>query len=75
MDEKLPNKYNVPEAAVYREGVDTNVWVVVKPRGEVLPSDSPILTDPQVTTNTILDLTVSPEGGTFEHVDIIRFDE
>lgn len=75
-DEKLPNRYNTTQSAVYRENPDNpGEWLLVKPRGEVLPSDSPLLSEPQITTQTILDLTVEKKPATFEHVDIIRLED
>ena len=74
-DELLPNEYNTEATAVYRENPDNlREWVLVKGKGEVLPLDSPLLTKPEAVHVDILDV-VKPEGATFEHRDIIQFDE
>ncbi len=77
-DEKIPWAYNVPETVIYRETEDNpRDWILVKPKGEVLPIDSILLADQRaITESTILDLTKEPENGSiFEHRDIIRVDD
>lgn len=74
-DEKLPTRYNVPESIVYREHGETREWVLVKPKFQVLPSDSPLLSQPELPEVDNFSLTTEPESATFEHQDIIRLDE
>lgn len=76
--EKIPWAFNTPETVIFRESEDNpQDWILVKPKGEVLPIDSPLLADQQVITeSTILDLTKQPESASiFEHRDIIRMDD
>lgn len=75
-DELLPNDYNTVHSAVYREDPDNpREWVLVKPKGEVLPADSPLLSVPGVVPVDILDMGTEPEEAPFEHRDIIHFEE
>jgi hypothetical protein len=75
-DEKLPNRFNIPESIVYRENPeDPRQWLLVKDRHSVLPEDSPLLSQPALPETEILSLTNKPEDVTFEHQDIIRIDE
>ncbi len=74
-DETLPNRYNVPESIVYREDADTHQWVLVKPKFQVLPSDSPLLSQPKLPEVDNFSLTTEPVDAIFEHQDIIRVDE
>jgi len=76
-DEKIPRGFNVSETVIYREGEDNpREWILVKPQGEVLPIDSPLLTDQIITESTILDLTKDTGSDKiFEHRDIIRVDD
>lgn len=76
-EEKIPHSYNVPETEIFRESEDDpRAWILVKPVGEVLPLDSPLLKDAPITESTILDFTKdeNPES-LFEHRDIIRMDD
>ncbi len=75
-DELIPNRYNVAEAIVYREDLDNpRNWILVKPKFTVLPSDSPLLSQPRLPEVDNFSLTISSEDAIFEHNDIIRFDE
>lgn len=77
-DETLPNKFNTPEAEVYREDPDNgHKWVLIKPAGKVLPADSELLSNPEITVESILDLTIPTDCGNveYEHIDIIKVDE
>ncbi len=74
-DETLPNRYNVLEAVVYREDPVTFQWTLVKPKFQVLPSDSPLLSQPQLPEVDKFSLTTEVDDATFEHQDIIRMDE
>jgi hypothetical protein len=71
-DEKLMNKYNTLEAEVYRESENNPaVWLLVKPKREVLPHDSPLLAQPELP-----EVELAPEeGNPYEHVDIIKIGE
>jgi hypothetical protein len=72
-DEKVPARYNVPEAIVYREGENGGPWTTVKPQWTVLQADSPLLSQPVLPEVT---LEISDFGDTvFEHTDIIRMDD
>jgi hypothetical protein len=72
-NEKIPARYNVLEAIVYREGENGGPWVVVKPQYTVLRADDPLLSQPVLPEVT---LTISEFGDTvFEHTDIIRMDD
>jgi hypothetical protein len=74
--EKLPRKYNNPHAEVFMESFgNPRHWLLVKPAKEVLPEDSPLLSEPELAATNILDLTATAEPAEFDHVDIIRFDE
>ena len=74
-DELLPNEYNTATTAVYRENPDNpREWLVVKPKGEVLPSDSPLLTKQEVVPVDIKDV-VEAVPASFEHRDIIQFED
>jgi hypothetical protein len=73
-DETLPNKFNVVGTAVYRENLDSKEWILVKPKEIVLPSDSPLLSQPEQVPTDISSLTEQKEA-TFEHQDIIRFED
>ena len=74
-DELLPNDYNTAQTAVYRENPDNpREWILVKPKGEVLPTDSLLLSKPEAVSVDIKDVTeVAP--ATFEHRDIIQFED
>lgn len=75
-DETLPNSFNVIGTAVYRENPeDPRDWILVKPTTELLPADSPLLSKQEPVAVDIKDLTQEPEPATFEHRDIIRFDD
>jgi hypothetical protein len=76
-NEKLPNRFNTEEAIIYRENPDNpRNWIMVKPKYSVLPSDSPLLSQPALPEVDIISLTnMENEGMLYEHVDIIRFDE
>ena len=76
-EEKIPYSLNVSETEIYRESEDDpRIWILVKPVGEVLPLDSPLLKDAPITESTILDLTKDlGSGSEFEHRDIIRMDD
>lgn len=76
-DELIPNRYNTAEAIVYRENPDDpRNWLLVKPKFVVLPSDSPLLSQPKLPDVENFSLTL-PENGDmlYEHQDIIRLDE
>lgn len=76
-NELLPNRYNNPEAVVYREEESNpSQWILVKPLNETLPVDSPLLSQPEVAPE-IFSLTVDTEPviPEFEHESIIRVDE
>jgi hypothetical protein len=74
-EELLPNEYNIPQSAVYRENPDDpREWVLVKPRGEVLPADSPLLSKPEAVEVDIKDTTEAIPA-TFEHRDIIQLED
>lgn len=76
-NETLPNKYNNAESEVYRENPDDGYkWVLLKPMGKVLPADSDLLSKPEITMESVLDLTVPTETveEVYEHVDIIKID-
>lgn len=76
-DELLPNKYNTPEAVVYREEEgNPSQWILVKPLNETLPPDSPLLSQPDVAPE-IFSLTINTEPviPEFEHDNIIRVDD
>jgi hypothetical protein len=75
-DEKMPNRFNVMGAIVYREDPDNgHQWVMVKDRFVVLPSDSDLLSHPKLPEVDIFTLTTPEEPATFEHADIIRLGE
>lgn len=75
-DETLPNRYNVPESEVLRMDPETYEEILIKPVGSVFPADHEILSNPEITVGTILDLTIpTGEGTLYEHADIIRLDE
>jgi hypothetical protein len=73
-DETLPNKFNTPQAIVWREDeANPREWVLVKPLHQTLPANSSVLSQPEMPG--ILDLTKEESSGSiYEHVDIIRFD-
>lgn len=74
--EKLPNRYNVPEAIVYREDPDNGYqWIMVKDRFVVLPEDSDVLSQPKLPEADLFSLTTPQEPASFDHADIIRFGE
>lgn len=74
-EEKIPTRYNTRESIIYREGENGGPWILVKPQYSVLPSDSPLLSQPAL-PEVSLSLTTEPETGTvFEHTDIIRMDD
>lgn len=74
-DETVPNRYNVPEAVVYREDVDTHAWIMVKPKFSVLPPDSPLLSQPKLPEVELFALTADENSDTmYEHQDIIRLE-
>jgi hypothetical protein len=76
-DEKLPNRFNIPEAIVYAENPDNpREWLLVKPLHQVLPQDSPLLSQPELPELDIFSLTTEENPDTlYEHNDIIRLDE
>jgi len=76
-DELIPNRYNVAEAIVYKEDPENpRVWILVKPKFQVLPSDSPLLSQPKLPEVDNFSLTLPETGDTvYEHQDIIRFEE
>lgn len=76
-DEKIPRAYNTPEAVIHRESEDDpRVWILVKPKGEILDLDSPLLTDQIITESTVLDLAKDENPASiFEHRDIIKVDD
>ena len=75
-DEKLPRKYNHVQAEVFMESEDNpSQWVLIKPLRELLVEDSPLLADSEFVPVNILNFTTPEECATFEHIDIIRFDE
>jgi hypothetical protein len=75
-DETVPSRYNVPEAIVYREDPETHGWVMVKPKFSVLPSDSPLLSQPALPEVELFPLTAGEDSDTlFEHQDIINLDD
>lgn len=75
-DEKLPNRFNIAEAIVYAENPENpREWLLVKPKFQVLPQDSPLLSQPELPEVDNFSLTITSEDATFEHNDIIRFDE
>lgn len=78
-EEKIPHSFNIEETEIFRESEDDpRNWILVKPIGEVLPLDSPLLKDAPITESTVLDLdlTNAPESDNlFEHRDIIRMDD
>ncbi len=74
-DEKLPNRYNIPETVVYREDPAYGFeWTLVKDRFVVLPPDSDMLSQPVLPEPDIFTLTTPAEDATFEHADINRLD-
>ncbi len=74
-DELIPNRFNTPEAEIFRED-ETGTWLLIKPRGSVLSADSILLSKPEVAETAILDLTKPLNGDTvFEHPDIISVDD
>jgi hypothetical protein len=76
-DELIPTRYNVPEAIVYRENPDSpRDWILVKPKFQVLPSNSPLLSQPKLPEVDNFSLTTEESCDTlYEHQDIIRFDD
>lgn len=75
-DETLPNRFNVIGTAVYREDKDDNQnWILVKPVDKELPADSPLLSEQSVVERDVKDLTPEPQPATFEHRDIIQFED
>lgn len=77
-DEKVPARYNVPEAIVYREDPDNpRQWILVKGKFSVLPPSSALLSQPKLPeVDEILPLTNDPNcDSLYEHQDIIRVDE
>lgn len=74
-DELIPDRFNTEQAIVYREDPDSpSRWILVKPKFTVLPPDSPLLSQPKLPEPTF-SLTTEPECATFEHQDIIRFED
>jgi hypothetical protein len=74
--ETLPNRYNTKQTVVYREQEGGGPWLLVKTKFQVLPQDSPILTQPEIPETQILPLTNPEDPATlFEHQDIIRMEE
>lgn len=75
-DEKLPNRFNVEEAIVYREAEwNAGEWLLVKPKYSVLPEDSPLLSQPRLPEVELFPLTTDENSDTlFEHQDIIRLE-
>lgn len=72
----LPNSFNVIGTVVWRENPDDlREWLLVKAKNELLPADSPFLSQQEVVQVDIKDLTTEPKGDSFEHVDIIRLDD
>jgi hypothetical protein len=76
-NEKLPNRFNIPEAIVYVENPDNpREWLLVKPLNQVLPQDSPLLSQPELPNLESFSLTMTENSDTiYEHRDIIRMDE
>jgi hypothetical protein len=75
-NETLPNRFNVIGTTVWRENPDNpREWLLVKAKDVELSADSPLLTQQEVVPVDIKDLTTEEKGGSFEHVDIIRFDD
>jgi hypothetical protein len=75
-DELIPDRFNTLEAIVYRENSeDPRNWILVKPKFTILPSDSPLLSQPKLPEDDRFSLTTESEPATFEHADIIRMDE
>ena len=76
-DELIPNRYNMAESIVYREDPDDpRNWILVKPKFTVLPSDSPLLSQPKLPEIDAFSLTLPEDGDTiYEHQDIIRLEE
>jgi hypothetical protein len=76
--EKLPNRYNVSETIVYREAEDDpRQWILVKPRGQVLLSDSPLLSQPtlpEVENFEVKNFLEENPDTLYEHQDIIRLE-
>lgn len=72
-DETVPTRYNTREAIVYREGENGGPWILVKPQNTVLPTDSPLLSQPELPDITLP--AAEPEGNEFDHADIIRMDD
>ena len=75
-NETVPNRYNVPEAVIYREDPETFEWIMVKPKFSVLPVDSPLLSQPTLPEVELFPLTTGENSDTlFEHQDIINLEE
>ncbi len=75
-DELIPDRFNTAEAIVYREDPDqSGRWILVKPKFQILPPDSPLLSQPKLPEVDNFSLTIPVEDATFEHADIIRMDE
>jgi hypothetical protein len=74
-NELLPLRYNVPESIVYREAKDNpQEWILVKPKFETLPGDSPLLSQPALPEIDISSLTEKSNDNPFEHTDIIKLE-
>ncbi len=71
--ETLPNRFNAVGTIVYTED-EFGAWLLVKDKGELLPCDHPMLSQPEFPPTEILDLTNDENCATFEHTDIIRLD-
>lgn len=76
-NELIPDRFNIAEAIVYRENPDNpREWILVKPKFQVLPPDSPLLSQPKLPEVDVFSLTLPENGDTlYEHQDIIRLDE
>jgi hypothetical protein len=76
-DELIPVRYNNEESIVYRENPeDPRAWLLVKPKFTVLPSDSPLLSQPNLPETDKFSLTTEGDyDTTYEHADIIKIDE
>ena len=75
-EETIPNFYNVADTVVYRENPeDRREWLLVKPKGVVLPEDSPLLSQPDIGAVDISSLTTEENPDSlYEHRDIIRLE-
>jgi len=75
-DEKIPARFNVAEAIVYREAEDDpRQWIIVKPKFSVLPGDSPLLAQPELPEIELFPSTPETGETVYDHADIIKIDE